>query len=736
MDMKTEARIGTQSSRLDQSRHVGAKPVTLASLGGVLRRRWRVIGSTMLLSVLAAIAAALLITPQYDAVARIRITPAKQAPLDFETAKDQPLDQALVNTEVATIRSRDIARRVVTRFGLQGDPEFAGARVSGGTIMAEAGGIATARSVETARSIKTARNIETATSAVLQRLTVAQQERSYVLAIRFRARDAAKAARIANALALAYIDSTADFQASTATRQTETGQTALLRLSREAEAAAASVARYRADSGIVQGGGVGTINDQQVGPISQQLASAKADAAALGSKFAAAQQQVATGGSDAVAAVLSAPVITDLRRQRTEAERQRAQLAARYGEKFPALVQSRQQIEALDQQIRLEQTRIIEGLRSEARSASAKASDLAQQLAALKREIALNNQAAVRADGLQRKADAATAAYNRMAGTVQQAAQAQRSSQPQARLLENAVVLARPTYPNRPAIGVAGMLVGLVLGIGAAAVAEAVQSTIRSPDEVETVLGVPFIAAIPQLKARRLRDPEGRRCAPAETLRHRPVSAYSEAFRTIRTVIRPGGVKVIAIGSTLPSEGKTTSALSLARVMALSGDRVLLIDCDVRRAGLVDGLALTPAAGTIEVLDGTVTLDQAIVPDDISGVDLLCVRTPTFTPIDLFDTGAMAMLLDQARERYDHILLDTPPLLGVADARTLAKLADGVVLLVKWNATPVSAIDSALAGLEQDGAVVLGGVLTMVDPHSAALGGQYYSAQYGHYYRS
>jgi succinoglycan biosynthesis transport protein ExoP len=128
------------------------------------------------------------------------------------------------------------------------------------------------------------------------------------------------------------------------------------------------------------------------------------------------------------------------------------------------------------------------------------------------------------------------------------------------------------------------------------------------------------------------------------------------------------------------------------------------------------------------------TLDAAIVPDDIPGLALLCVRTPTFTPVDLFDTGAMATLLDHARERYDHILLDTPPLLGVADARTLAKLADGVLLLVKWNATPVSAIDSALAGLEQDGAVVLGGVLTMVDPHSEALGGQYYSAQYSRYY--
>ncbi|WP_242139385.1 AAA family ATPase [Sphingomonas sp. TREG-RG-20F-R18-01] len=717
MDMTLEPQHLPQGSRLDQSRHIGRKPVTLAALGATLRRRWKVIGATILVCTLVAIVGGLLITPQYDAVARIRITPAKQAPLDFDTAKDGPLDQALVNTEMATIRSRDIARRVVTRYGLQGDPEFAGPAVS-----ARRGPIATAHA------------IETATSAVLRQLTVLQQEKSYVLTIGLRSRDPVKAARLANAMAMAYIDSTADLQTSTATRQEQSGQTALQRLGGEAEAAEASVARYRADSGIVQGGGVGTINEQQVVPVSQQLATAKAEAAALRSNVAAAERQIAAGGSDTVSAVLSAPAINDLRRQRTEAERQRAQLAARYGDKFPALVQSNQQIVALDQQIGLEQTRIIEGLRSAARSAAAKAADLQQQLDALKQQIALNRQAAVRADSLQRKADAATAAYNRMAGTVQQAAQAQRSTEPQARLLEAAVVLARPTYPNRAAIAVAGMLAGFVLGIGAAATTEALQTTIRSPEEIETMLGLRFVGAVPQLGRRRLVDENGRSCTPAETLHHRPVSAYAEAFRTVRTVIRPGGAKVIAIGSTLPSEGKTTSALSLARVMALSGDRVLLIDCDVRRAGLARDLACLPMLGTLEVLRGEATLAQAVCPDAIAGLDLLYVCAPTFTPVDLFDTGAMATLLGQAREHYDHVVLDTPPLLGIADARTLAKLADGVLLLVKWNATPVSAIDTALAGLEQDSAVVLGGVLTMVDTHSEAMGGLYYSSRYNRYY--
>ncbi len=723
MDMISEPQSLPQGSRLDQSRHIGQKPVTLTSLGGTLRQRWRVILAAVLLCSLVAVAAALLITPQYDAVARIRITPANQTPLDFETDRDQPLDQALVNTEIATIRSRDIARRVVLQSGLQRDVEFAGAQA----LLDKRGGPHSA--------IETARAAEVATSGLLRQLTVAQQEKSYVLSIGVRSRDAAKAARLANAVAFAYIDSTADLQTSTATRQAQSGLSALQRLAAEAEGAATNVAQYRAATGIVQGTGIGTINEQQVGPVSQQLAAAQAQAAALRSDVAAAERQIASGGSDAVSAVRSAPAITDLRRQRTEAERQRAQFAARYGPKFPALLQSNQQIDALDQQIRLEQTRIIEGLRSEARSADAKAADLNRQLAGLKQQIAVNNQAAVRAESLQRKADAATAAYNRMAGTVQQAAQAQRSSEPQARVLERAVVLSRPTFPNRPAIGAAGVLLGLVLGIGGAIVGDAMQSTVRSPEEVETMLGLRFVTAIPQLSGRRLVDAAGRRCAPADTLRDTPVSAYSEGFRAIRNLVRSSAVKTVAIGSTLPSEGKTTSALSLARVMALSGDRVLLIDCDVRRAGLMRALGWTPEIGTIEVLADAALLDQAVRSDFIPGLDLLCVRAPTFTPTDLFDTGAMATLLDAARDRYDHIILDTPPLLGIADARTLAMLADGVLVLIKYNATPLSAIDTALAGLEQDGAVVLGGVLTMVDPRSEAMGALYYSARYNRYYQ-
>ncbi len=715
------------ASRFDQTRHIGRRPVTLGTIGQTLRWRWRLVAGVVVLSLLVGAAASLIIPARYQGLARIRITPVGAFPVAGDDTREQPLDQALVNTEIGTIRSRDIARKVVLQFGLEKDPEFVPARLLIGTA-----------------PVDHARATETAISAMLGRLSVEQQEKSYILGISFDSASAVKAARIANGFASAYIDNTANVLMSTAARQAATGQAALQRLSQQAEVAASSVAQYRASSGIVVGGGGATISDQQIGPLAMQLASAQAQAAAARSNVQAAEREVASGGQDAVSAVLSSSVIADLRSRRTGAEAQHAQFSARYGPRFPALVQTNEQIASLDQQIRQEQGRIIEGLKNEARAADAQVASLRGQLGELKAQIASNNQAAVKAESLQRDADAATGAYNHLAGSVQQTAQAQRSNEPQARLIEQAVVAARPSFPNRPAIISASLLVGLILGLAAALTTEGMQATLRHADDVESLLGVPFVGAVPNISRKAFRElDEGRdalhglRRQPANTLLHRPVSAFSESFRAIRTSLRgqhePDGL-IVSISSTLPSEGKTTSALALARVMAMCGDRVLLIDGDVRRAGLAQTLELDVAHGMVEVLLGEVPADAAIIADSVGGLDLLPVRAPNFTPVDLFSGSAMKTELARLRARYDYILLDTPPLLGVADARTLAKLADGVLVIVRWGSTPIAAVDAALAGLEQDGAAIIGAVLTMVDPASEAMGGAYYSSRYAAYY--
>jgi uncharacterized protein involved in exopolysaccharide biosynthesis len=447
----------------------------------------------------------------------------------------------LLSTEIATIRSRDIARRVVQANGLQHDPEFVSARLRSGKD-----------------EVAQARAVEAAISTLLERLSVDQQEKSYILAVGFQSRDPVKAARIANGFAESYINSTADVMMSTAARQADEGQAALQRLSKQAEVAAADVAHYRASTGIVQGANGATVNDQQIAPLSSQVATAEAAAAAARSNLETAEKQVASAGPDAVSAVLSSNVIADLRRQRTAAEADRSQLASRYGPIFPALIEANERISALDRQIHEEQARIIEGLRSEARAATAQAASLRGQLGALKGEIAANNSAAVKAESLQRSADAATGAYNHLASSVQQTAQVEQSSQPQARLIEQAVVSSTPAFPNRPAMAATSVLAGLVLGVIAAMVTETMQGTVRNADDVEVLLGLRFLASVPRLGRKQLKGEDGGRCSPADTLLLRPMSAYAEAYRAIRSSIRraDGGARVVALCSTVPGRAR------------------------------------------------------------------------------------------------------------------------------------------------------------------------------------
>jgi capsular exopolysaccharide synthesis family protein len=215
-----------------------------------------------------------------------------------------------------------------------------------------------------------------------------------------------------------------------------------------------------------------------------------------------------------------------------------------------------------------------------------------------------------------------------------------------------------------------------------------------------------------------------------------PFTAYAEAFRSLRNTLTISSGKpfqVVALVSSLPGEGKTTTSLSLARMMAMSGERTLIIDADPRGAGLLRLLPDTPDVGLVEVLDERADLNLAIQPDIVENLDILPVSSSTFVQSDVFSKERVEALIAELRGRYDRIVFDTPPLLGVADARIIAKLVDAVMLVVRWDSTPSNAIRSTFDILNQDQAAVIGALYTMVDPRSEAAGAAHYSTYYSSY---
>ena len=693
----------------------------LLSVRAMLRRRWLTLALVTAIIFAIAVAVILSMTPTYEATTRVRIDPSRN-PLSSATTEQVDLGSEAIETEVSVLSSPELARNVVRKLNLQDDPEFRKGLKSddGGALPGD-------------------QLLNRVTDNVLKRLSVDREKLTYIIAIKFKSESAAKAARIANAFAESYIDTRVGSSRGTATQQAEWFRQRLEAMGDELRKAEANVAQFRAKAGIVQGGNgsAGTITDQQIAPLSTQLATAESEAAEARSNLQAARAQIARGGLDAVSAVRSSPVISDLRRQRAEVMRSLGEVEGRYGERHPESIKVHQQLAALDEQIKAEANRAVGSLEADANAASARVDSLRNTLKGLESQQASNTRSAAIAAGLDREVATKQAAYDRMAQLSLESTQGARNSIGQAEIVDAATPPTAAARPHKPTLLGLALVVALALGFGTIIVLEMLASGMRSIADIETHFGVQVLAALPRVGRKRLFA--RRQISPAASLVSNPTSMYAESLRNLRTSLlgpkssaaKPG---VIAFTSALPNEGKTTTALSFARTLAMAGGKTLLIDCDLRRAFVRQTIGAQISTGLVEVLQGKTSADQAIIPDEVEQLDLLLVARPHFTAEDLFGGEAMSRLLASVRGAYDHIVLDLPPVLGIADTRTIAIQSDVVAFVVRWGSTPANAVDIALSSLLAVECAVKGAIYTMVDPSSEALSALYYSRKYSGYY--
>lgn len=685
-----------------------------------IRRRWLMLLAVSGTIFVAAVILISLMTPQYLATAKVRLDPSRNPLANTTQQTRAELTPEAIETEVTAIRSADLARSIVKKHGLASDPEYA-------AVLNKSARPTLANS-DTRDAI--------VANAVLNQLSVSREKLTYVLNVSFRSKNPVEAAELANAFATGYIEARTSGKVGIAREQNSWFQQRLNQLNQDATAAEARAAEFRARAGIIessaQNSGNGTIVDQQVAPLSGTLASAESDAAAARSNLNAARAQVAQGGLDAVSEVLNSAVIGDLRRQRAEVLRSKSEVEARYGERHPESIRVRDQIAGLDAQIQAEARRVVGSLKASADASQARVASLRQSLEQLGAQRERSVRDATTAESLEREAGAKRALYDKMSQLSLDSMQAAASAIAQAEIIDKARPPSRPASPNKPLYYTLALILALAIGGGTIAGQEMLSGGFRSVEELEAKLGIPVLAVIPKV-------PKAE--TPADLMLDRPTSMFAESFRIARTAILGGrsaaGVKIIAITSSLPNEGKTTTAVGFARTLAIANSRTLLLECDVRRAAIrqiVKGGA--PRTGLVELLHGEATLEDVIHPGDVPNLDQILVVSPYFSAENLFGEGRMEKLLDVVRDRYDYIVLDLPPLMGLADGRYLAVLADATALVVKWNSTPVAAVTSAINWLRGDGANTLGTICTQVDPSAQAVGGlYYYSKQYSDYYQ-
>jgi capsular exopolysaccharide synthesis family protein len=681
----------------------------------MLRLRWKTFALVSVIIFGLAIALISMMTPKYEATARLRIDP-KRNPMASASEETTSLASEAIETEATVLSSPDLAREVVRRMKLVNDPEFAkglGDDENGAPLDANT-------------------RLNKVTEKVLKHLDAGRDKLTYVIAINFKSRDAVKAAAVANAFAQTYIETRVNSGIGTAQRQAEWFRKQLDKASAELTVAQQRASQYRAQAGIVQAGADGTITDQQVAPVATQLATADAAAAQAQSNLQAARSQIARGGLDSVSAVRNSTVINDLRRQRAEVERTEGEITSRYGPKHPESIKVQQQLDALDAQIRAEAQRAIGSLQADASAAEAQASSLRSTLNGIKSQQARDTRAGAIAATLDQDVANKKQAYDRLSQMSLDSTQSQSNPIGQAEIIDRAETPTSPAPPSKGLLTALALVVALAVGLAIVILQEMMNAGMRTVDEVEGRFGLPVLASLPMLK-----DKTGQ--SLASQLLQDQTSMNAEAFRNARSTLiattGAGGLaKIVALTSAVPGEGKSTAALSLARVSALSGKPTLLIDCDVRRAQMRIVAEASASKGLVQLLRGEATLQEVIVRDTAPALDMILVTDPFFSLEDLFGSAAFASLLAKAKNDYDMVVLDLPPVLGLADARTVAPQADVVALAIRWGSTPTAAVERALSSLRKDGVNVAGILFTMVDPKCEAIGGMYYSSKYAAYY--
>ena len=718
------------------SEPAGTSPSGAADLHAAvrfLRRRAGPIAGGAMLGLAAAGAVLAMLPVRYTGVATLMLDPraAQVVPADAVIPALSG-DQATIDGEVEVLRSRALAAEVAAATAFQAPAQAERGRIA--AMLDRLLGQETAPPPPADPAIRAA-------DALMAGLDVRREGLTRVIMVAFTHSDPVVAAGVANAVAETYVARQVAVKAAATRAANEVLGERLEALRADVEAAEREIARFRAENGL-SGAAGDTITEQQISELNARLVLARAETAERAAKYRQVARLLETGGAaDTVADVLASPVIGQLRQQEAAVAREEAELATRYGERHPRLLKVRAERAGLAQRIRDEAGRIVANLRNELTVAQSREASLARSLEALSAREGQNDAAAIGLRERERAAGAARQMYEAVLARFLETREAAGTERADARILSPAAVPARPARLPVPLVLGFGGLLGLLAGIGAGAGADRLVAGFRTAAEVEAALGLPCLGGVPRIGARERRV-AGRALPPADYLVARPLSGYAEAVRALRTALsfagRGEGVKVVAVTSSLPEEGKTTLSVSLARSAALAGLDTLLIDADLRHPRVAATLGVMPVAGLGDYLSGETALLDALFTDAATGLRVLPVAGGMATPPDVLGTEAMTRLMAACRQTFDLVVIDTPPILPVVDARLVSAHADAVLFAIHAMKTPRATVRHALTRLGAE-APLAGVALTRVDVRAQALYGEtdtgYGYPPYTRYYR-
>ena len=663
-------------------------------------------------------------------------------------------DPATMQGEIQFLLSPAFLRRMVEQLNLVKDPEFNSA------LRADAGqpsvfqllnpmryvpetwlaSLSVKKEEAGAPAVDPAQlELNRVVSAFGSGLEILQIGTSYVIALSFWSEDPNKAAMIANAISDEYLVSQVEAKFQAADRATEWLGKRIQELRGEVLEAEAKIVEYRSRNKLVNTDDSNPAT-LQFFQLNSQLALAQAERAAAEARLSQARAMLnADGGVEAAALVMQSPVMADLRSQELQLIRKISELSADMGERHPQMVTTRGELATVREKMQDEVQRIISELTNEVTVTRAREKELQKSMASLQSDSADLDLAEVELRDLTMEADANRQLFATFLTRFREIIEQQELQEADAKIMSAASVPVGPAHPQVTLVTMIAFAASLVLGTLAVFVVERWDSGygFRSADEVQAALGLRALALVPDLSRR-----ETNGASAEDYIVQKPNSSYAEALQRIRTSLfladgeRPP--KTVLVTSSLPLEGKSAIAVSLARQSARSGLKVILVDADLRRPRLHEVLGLANQNGLSEVLTGRVSPEAAIKHDERSGLDFLPAGVGVVSPPDLLRTSTMRILLEEMGAYYDLVILDSPPVGAVSDGLTLAGIVDKSIYVVRWEQTARNVVLAGMRQMFEAGADIAGVVLSRVDVKKHARYGYadsgYYRGSYAKYY--
>jgi polysaccharide biosynthesis transport protein len=704
-----------------------ASPAELyAAYAAFLRRQFPAI--TLVISVVLALAAVYLLTTpaRYTGKAELVIDSHKlnlfqqQNPMGV----DAPVDTSIVDSQVEILKSEKIALAVIKELHLVNEPEFVGPR--GGLIGAALDLISRAYNAlfgsngpptEFALTQKAVQRFDS-------QLTVKRVALTYVIDIEFQSVDADRAARIANAVADAYILDSLEAKYQSTKRAASWLQDRLKELRAEATAADRAEVEFKAQNNIVDTGGR-LLNEQQLAELNSALVMARAQTAEAQAKLTRVQQILDAESrnpafDDQTATVtdtLHDDVITRLRQQYLDIAARESDWSARYGRNHQAVVALRNQMQEIRKSIDDELRRIAQTYKSDYDIAKSREDSVQKALDDIVAHSNDTNQAQI----TLRELDSTAQSYRAIADNFlqQYMMSVQRQSFPitEARLIRVATPPTQPSHPRTLLVLAIAAVGGIFLSIGVGMLRDFSDRAFRSGSQVEANLAANCIAIMPRVKADEAwqtgsltptekRDPRSRTIGRGSGMlwhtANAPFSRFTEGIRSIKvaadTFESSKSNKVVAVTSALPNEGKSTIAMALALLIAEGGSRVVLVDGDLRNPSLSRKLAPRANAGLLEVISNAVKLEDAIWTDALSKLRFLpaVVRRQSAHTTEWLGSEAMKSLFERLRGAFDYVIVDLSPLAPVVDVKATVHLFDSYLFVVEWGETKIDVVTHAL----------------------------------------